>query len=215
MQGAVFAARIAGCSALRLSALVLGAHAENFLHQAKASSTKGAEPRVSPRFCCCPPARLVRRLVGLLTCGFRSLRPSLRFRGGHQRLRLPSLGLVCDGLDTVCDGLSVDGLRINKPCESGHTERRLFPTQAPSHPCSFLVLRPLCRQLTRDIAASPLLRPLRPPTLALGLRFRCAGKLSCQPPFLNLPLRLGFAVALAAARWPKPNSTITPPITRH
>ena len=125
------------------------------------------------------------------------------------------LGLVCDGLGAVCDGLGVDGLRMDYPCESGHTERRLLPTQAPSHPCGFLVLRPLCRQLTRDLAASSLLRPLRPPTLALGLSSRCAGKLSCQPPFLDLPLRLGFAVALAAARWPKPNSTITPPITRH
>jgi hypothetical protein len=92
---------------------------------------------------------------------------------------------------------------------------RLFPTQAPPHPCCFLALRPLCGQPTRYLAASSLLRPLRPPTLALGLSSRCAGNLSRQPPFLDLPLRLGLAVALAAARWPKPNSAIPPPITRH
>ena len=32
---------------------------------------------------------------------------------------------------------------------------------------------------------------------------------------LDLPLRLGLAVAAAAAHWPKPNSAILLPITRH
>ena len=180
------------------------------------SYKKRADPRGLPSFRSCPPARLALRIVGLLTCGLRSLRPCLRFRGGHQRLRLRGMSLVCEGLGAVCDGRGVGGRRLGCPGEDCHSHRRLFATKSPSyHPWCFLALRPLCGQHTRDLAASSLLRPLRPPTLALGLSSRCAGNLSRQPPFLDLPLRLGLAVAAAAAHWPKPNSAIPPPITRH
>ncbi len=62
----------------------------------------------------------LRQLVGLLTFGLRSLRPCLRFRGGHQRLRLRGLGLVCEGLVAV-------GLRMGSPGEGVQTERLLLP----------------------------------------------------------------------------------------
>ena len=105
----------------------------------------------------------------------------------------------------VCDGLGVDGLRMGYPGEGGHTERRLLPTQAPSHPCGFLVLRPLCGRPPRDLAASSLLRPQRrsPSFLLLTNRFPSSrSRRSRQASFLGLPLRLCLAVALAAAAAP-------------
>ena len=62
----------------------------------------------------------------------RSLRPCLRFRGGHQRLRLRGMSLVCEGLGAVCDGLGVEGRRMGCPGEDCHSHRRLFATKSPS-----------------------------------------------------------------------------------
>ena len=81
------------------------------------SSKKGADPRGPPRFRSCPLARIARRIVGLLTCGLRSLRPCLHFRGVHQRLRLRGMSLVCEGLGAVCDGRGVGGPRPGCPGE--------------------------------------------------------------------------------------------------
>ena len=92
----------------------------------------------------------------------------------------------------------------------GHPERRLLPTQAPPHPCCFLALRPLCGQPIRALAASSLLRPLRPPTFAFGLARRQRSGLSRQPPFLELPLILRPAVALAAAARAQGAGTVAP-----
>ena len=96
------------------------------------SSKKRADPRGPPRFRLCPQARLALRIVGLLTCGLRVFRPCLRFRGGHQRLRLRGMSLVCEGLGAVCDGLGVEGRRMGCPGEDCHSHRRLFATKSPS-----------------------------------------------------------------------------------
>ena len=86
----------------------------------------------------------------------------------------------------------------------------------PSHPCGFLVLRPLAGQPTIAFAVSSPLRPLRPSTFALGITRRFPGCRSRQPSFLDLPPRLRRAVAPAApARWPQPLRAIPEPTLAH